>query len=218
MPTLNTMNNTPAEQFDDLDQQLRADLMGMWVFLTTELLMFGALLVSFVILRIQHADVFADAATHLNLKLGSINTGLLTTSSLLVAMAERAVHHERRGPALRLMAAGMALGILFLGINFYEWYLEYTKELMPVLDLPFRFKGVHDRIAELFFNFYYTLTGLHAIHIIIGLGVLLVLLIQIARWREAGRVARQVRISGLYWYFVNVIWVFIFTLLYLLRG
>lgn len=211
-------SSTPAEQFDDMEQQLRADLMGMWVFLGTEMLLFGALLTCFAIFRIQHAEVFATAAHHLDLTLGSINTGILMTSGLTVAMAEQAANRARRGPTLGLLLTGMVLGVIFLGIKFYEWYIEYTEELMPVLGLPFRFKGEHDRIAELFFNLYYLLTGLHAVHMIVGLGILAVIAIQVVRWREPGKVARQVRIGGLYWAFVDVVWVFIFTSLYLLRS
>ncbi|MDN5848586.1 MAG: cytochrome c oxidase subunit 3 [Nitrococcus sp.] len=218
MPTMNTMTSAPAEQFDDLDQQLRADVMGMWVFLATEMLLFGSLLTGFVIFRIQHAAVFADAASHLGLKLGSINTAILLTSGLTVALSEQAVSSGRRRSAFSLLLISIVLGVTFLCIKFYEWYIEYTEELMPVLGLPFRFKGEHDHVAELFFNFYYMMTGLHAVHMIAGLGVLMVILMQIARWSEPGRVTRQARIGGLYWHFVDVIWVFIFTLLYLLRS
>lgn len=212
------MSNAPAEQFDDLDQQIQTDLMGMWVFLVSETLMFGALFASFTILRIQHADVFAEAAHHLKLTLGAANTGILLTSGLTVAMSEQAVTHARRRTALALLLISLVLGGAFLCIKFYEWYHEYTERLMPVLGLPFHFPGPHDAVAQLFFNLYYLMTGLHALHMIVGLGILAVILVQIARWPEPGRVARQTRIAGLYWHFVDVVWVFIFTLLYLLRS
>lgn len=207
-----------AEQFDDLDQQIRADVMGMWVFLATEMLLFGALLASFVIFRTQHAAVFAEASHHLDLKLGAINTAILLTSGLTVAMSEQAVNHGRRRTALSLLCSSIVLGNIFLCIKFYEWYVESQEKLMPVLHLPFHFSGPHEATAELFFDFYYMMTGLHALHMIVGLGILLTVLVQVARWPEPGRVARQTRIAGLYWHFVDVIWVFIFTLLYLLRS
>lgn len=207
-----------AEQFDDPDQQLRADVMGMWVFLATEMLLFGSLLASFAILRTEHAGVFAEAARHLNLTLGAANTGILLTSGLTVAMSEQAVNRERRRSAFVLLSVGILLGAVFLSIKGYEWYRELQEDLVPVLGLPFHYPGPQEGIAELFFNLYYLMTGMHAVHMIVGLGALLVILVQIARWAEPGRVGRQLRLTGLYWHFVDVVWVFVFTLLYLLRN
>ena len=207
-----------AEQFDDLGQQLRADVMGMWVFLATEMLLFGSLLASFAIFRTEHAGVFAEAARHLNLTLGAANTAILLTSGLTVAMSEQAVNQQRRRSAFLLLSGGILLGTVFLGIKGYEWYLELQENLVPVLSLPFRYPGSQEGIAELFFNLYYLMTGMHALHMIVGLGALLVILVQIARWSEPGRVGRQLRLTGLYWHFVDVVWVFVFTLLYLLRS
>lgn len=212
------MRTATAEQFEAIGQQREAVLMGIWIFLATEILLFGAVFTGFYIYRIQFAPVFAEAATDLGLLLGSVNTAILLTSGLTMALTERAAFAERRRACLLLLAITIVLGVVFLGIKFYEWYKEYTHHLMPVLGLPFEYSGEHPRKAELFFNFYYLLTGLHAIHMTIGAGLLAVLLWLVARWRESGRVARQVQVMGLYWAFVDVVWVCIFTSLYLLRA
>lgn len=212
-----TSNSEAAEQFDNLAQQRYADLMGMWLFLATELLLFGGLFAGFIIFRVEYPQVFAEAAGHLDLTLGAINTVILLTSGLSMALAEQAVIGERRRLALGLITATLILAVIFLLIKGYEWHHEYSEQLMPVLGLPFEYSGDEPRVARLFFNFYYSMTGLHAVHMLAGIGLLAVMLILVGRWRDAGRQARQVQIMGLYWAFVDVVWVFVFTLLYLLR-
>lgn len=213
-----TNRSAPAEQFDDLAQQRHADIMGMWVFLATELLLFGGLFTGFTIYRVEHAQVFGEAAQHLNLVLGSINTAVLLTSGLTMALTEQAVNTGRRRRAIGLLTATTLLGIVFLCIKGYEWHHEYSKQLLPMLDLPFHYPGEHAQVAELFFNFYFTMTGVHAAHMLVGIGLLVVMLLLVWRWRDPDRQARQVQIMGLYWAFVDVIWVFVYTALYLLRA
>lgn len=208
---------TPAEQFDDLEQQRRTVLLGMWVFLTTELLLFGTLFTAFIVLRVEHTAVFAHAATHLDLVLGSINTAILLTSGLTMALAERAALAGLRRSTLTWLGATLALGTAFLAIKGYEWYAELKEELVPLLGLDFVFPDGPAAPARRFFESYFALTGLHALHMIAGLAALAVLALLIRRWRHPGRLARQVRITGLYWAFVDVVWIFVFTVLYLLR-
>lgn len=212
-----TNEQKPAIQFDDMPQQVRAGLLGMWVFLITELMMFGGLFVGFGIMRLQHTTVFADAAGHLNLMLGGINTAVLLTSGLLIVLAEQAVSRRMRRPALWFLLGTILLGVIFLGIKGFEWYLEFRDQLMPVLDLEFNYPGEQGAIAEMFFHFYFILTGLHGFHMLIGLVILAVMAVFIVRWRDPARLERQIRIVGLYWAFVDVVWIFMFTLLYLLR-
>nr|WP_297461900.1 cytochrome c oxidase subunit 3 [uncultured Halomonas sp.] len=219
MTTIPSTRNkaTPAEQFDDLAQQRHANLMGMWIFLATELMLFGGVFTSFAVYRHAYPDVFAEAASHLDLVLGTLNTALLVTSSLFMTLAERAVNAEKRRLALTFLFVTISIGIVFLGIKGYEWYLEYTEGLMPVLGLEFTYPGQHPERAQMFFNFYYTLTGLHAVHMSLGMVVLTALIVLTIRWRDPAKLGRQVQISGLYWAFVDVMWVFIFTSQYLLR-
>ncbi|MBB3230947.1 cytochrome c oxidase subunit 3 [Halomonas stenophila] len=212
-----TESGRVADQFDDIDQQREANLFGMWLFLATELLLFGGVFAGFVVFRVIHGEAFAEAAGHLDLALGTLNTALLLTSGLTMALAEQLVNAARRRAALAMLLATLALGAAFLAIKAYEWHHEYMERLMPVLGLPFEYPGKHPQQAELFFNFYFALTGLHAFHMLVGLCILGVLAILTWRWRDPPRIARQVQISGLYWAFVDVLWVVVFTLLYLLR-
>lgn len=208
----------PAEQFDDLAQQQRAGLLGMWVFLATELLLFGGYLALFGVERVRHTDAFATAAGHLDLTLATVNTALLITSGLTMVLAERTLEARRRHLTLTLLVITMSLGLGFLAIKGLEWYHEYQQGLVPLPGLRFQYSGEDPAGAELFFNFYFGLTGLHAVHLVIGVGLLAVLAVWVWRWRDPGRLARQSRIIGLYWGVVDVIWVCLFTLLYLLRS
>ncbi len=209
--------STIDAHFDDAAQQQHATLLGMWLFLATELLLFGGLFTAFVVLRVEHAQGFAEAARHLDLRLATVNTVMLLTSGLTMTLAERAVTSRRRGLALIFLAATLALGAVFLAIKGYEWHHEHQQQLMPIMGLPFDYPGAHPRAAQLFFDLYYAMTGLHAAHMLAGLGLLGVMLALVVRWRDHGRLARRTQVAGLYWAFVDVAWIFMFTLLYLLR-
>ncbi|WP_217631424.1 cytochrome c oxidase subunit 3 [Microbulbifer yueqingensis] len=220
---MNTESNIPdptppADHFDDIEQQQHAGLLGMWVFLLTEVLLFGGLLAAFVICRLRYADAFAGAAEHLDLVLAAVNTALLFTSGLTMVLAELAAGARRRGPTIWWLLATAALGTAFLVLKGVEWYGEYKEQLMPVLGLPFVYPGEEPQLAELFFNLYFVATGLHAAHMLIGLGVLAVMLVLVRGWRRPDRLDRQLRIAGLYWAFIDVVWIFIFTCFYLLRA
>ena len=217
MITGDTVVPEPAEQFDDLEQQHRANVMGMWVFLATELLLFGGLFAAFLVFRTVYAVPFLEATHHLDLRLGTANTVVLLTSGLTMALAERMAWAHRRRAAVIMIALTIVLGVLFLGIKAFEWHHEYTLGLMPVLGLEFTYPGENPEIAQLFFNFYYSMTGLHAAHMLIGLGLLCAIVVPVVRSPDPGRVGRVVQISGMYWAFIDVVWIFVFTLLYLLR-
>ncbi len=207
-----------AEQFDDQEQQWHADNMGMWLFLATELLLFGGIFMAFAVYRVLYADAFAEAATHLGLLLGSINTAILMVSGLTMALAERAVGAERRRLTLGLLGGTLVLGLVFLAIKGYEYSKEFHEGLIPLPGVEFTYDGAHPALAEMFFNFYFVMTGLHALHMAIGLGIIAIMLAIGWRWRQPDRYARQVKIAGLYWAFVDIVWVFVFTSLYLLRA
>lgn len=220
MPTTDaaaTRDPTVAEQFADADQQWRADLLGMWVFLLTEIMMFGGMFMAFAIYRVEYADVFAEGAHHLKLHLGAINTVLLLTSGLCMSLADPAVQAGRRRTVLLLLGLTAALAAAFLGIKGYEYYLEYREELMPIGDLPFHMAPFSSDRVKVFFSFYYVMTGLHAVHMAIGVGLIAAAVWLVARWRDASRVSRQVQIISIYWAFVDVVWLLLFPTLYLLR-
>lgn len=205
-----------AEQFDDVEQQRHADFMGMWLFLATELLLFGGVFMGFAVNRWLHPQIFGDAAHELDLVLGSINTAILLISGLTMALAERAVALRRKRLTLALMGATLALGVIFLAIKGMEYHKEYSEQLLPMTGLVFAYDGPAQ--AQMFFNFYFVLTFMHALHMAIGLAIIAVLMVIGRGWKLPDRFERQVRVVGLYWAFVDIVWVFVFTSLYLLRS
>ncbi|WP_010582165.1 cytochrome c oxidase subunit 3 [Schlesneria paludicola] len=205
-----------AHQFDDLSQQNEASDFGMWIFLATEAMFFGGLFLTYTIYRVHDETAFASASRHLDLVWGTINTVVLLTSSLTVVLAIHAAETQHRHYALFWLSATIALGLGFLGIKSFEYYEKYQLGLMPVSGLPFRWKGPDSAQAEMFFDLYYIMTGVHAIHMVIGLILFLILLVQVARGRLLGEFSAPLRITGLYWHFVDVVWVFLFPFLYLI--
>ncbi len=206
-----------AHQFDDLVQQRDADDLGMWLFLCTEVMFFGGLFLAYTIYRTQHEPAFAAASHELDLFWGTVNTGVLLTSSLTVALAHHAAEASQRKQLVVLLVATLLLGWLFIGIKGLEYYHKYEHGLMPLLGLPFQWRDQSTRgPAELFFDLYFLMTGVHALHMLIGLGILLALVIKASRGGLLGEFSAPVRITGLYWHFVDIVWVFLFPLLYLI--
>jgi cytochrome c oxidase subunit 3 len=198
-------------QYADAAQQRDAVTLGMWAFLATEVLFFGALIAAYFNYRIWFGPEFIAAARMTKVLFGTINTGVLLTSSACMAMAVSGYEAgSRRAPVLWLIATAL-LGLAFIGIKGVEYWLEYQEHLVPALsfDLP-RYGGV----AEIFFLFYFCATGLHALHLLIGIS----LVIWLAIWIGTGRIDREsstTRLIGLYWHFVDVVWIFLFPLIYL---
>ncbi|NJN18895.1 MAG: cytochrome c oxidase subunit 3 family protein [Oscillochloris sp.] len=206
-----------AHHFADAEQQQRASSFGMWIFLGTEVMLFGALFLGFSIYRAAFPAAFAAAASHLDLGLGTVNTGILLTSSLFVALAVHAAQTgNKRALALYLLGA-MVLGAIFLGIKGVEYRREFEEGLVSLRGFEFRYDGPQPRQAQLFFHFYFAMTGLHALHMLIGIGVLGVLAAQAYNDHFSPEYYNPVEVGGLYWHFVDLVWVFLFPVLYLLR-
>ena len=205
-----------VHQFDDLKQQHDADELGMWLFLSTEIMFFGGLFLAYTIYRTQDEATFAAASHQLDLLLGTVNTAVLLCSSLTMALAVSAAENFQRRNLMVLLAATMILGCVFLGIKGVEYYHKFEHGLMPLLGLPFEWHGPSPGHAEMFFSLYFLMTGVHALHMLIGLGVLLILFIKASRHGLLGDFSMPVHVTGLYWHFVDIIWVFLFPLLYLI--
>ena len=203
-----------AHHFESLDQQKEAATLGMWVFLVTEVLFFGGLFAGYAIYRTWYPDAFAAASRELDIVLGSINTVVLITSSLTMALAVHAAQTGERRLVLWLLLATMALGATFLGIKGVEYYHKFAEHHVP--GPAFSFEPEHFSQAQIFFSFYFMMTGLHALHMVIGLGIMIVML----WWTWNGTItvdyANPIEISGLYWHFVDIVWIFLFPLLYLI--
>lgn len=203
-----------AHQFDDAEQQHEAATLGMWVFLLTEVMFFGGLFAGYTVYRNLYPEAFAEASHHLDTLLGAVNTGVLISSSLTMAMAVHAAQLGKRRQLVGFLAATIALGSVFLGIKAVEYSDKFHHHLVPWLN--FSFPGSQAQQAQLFYCFYFFMTGMHALHMVIGIGIMLVLASRARRgWYSAERYA-QVEMSGLYWHFVDIVWVFLFPLLYLI--
>lgn len=207
------MHVTAAHQFDDLEQQHTSSALGMWVFLGTEVMFFGGLFTAYAVYRYLYPAAFAEASSHTDLLLGGINTAVLLTSSLMMALGVRAAQLGQRKALVMFLVLTLLMGAAFLGIKGMEYYKEYQEGLVPGLN--FTFAGENAQQVRLFFVFYFFMTGLHAIHMIIGLGVVTVLAILAWRGRFSTHYYTPVELTGLYWHFVDIVWVFLYPLLYL---
>jgi len=202
-----------ARQFDDAQQQRNASDLGMWVFLATEILFFGGLFAAYVATRLHDPQAFAMASRLTNITLGSINTGVLLTSSLTMALAVRATKLGSRRAATAFLSTTAVLGVAFLAIKFTEYALDYRGHLVPVLD--FAHSGPHAGGIENFFYLYFLMTGLHSLHMIIGIVVVAVLVGMNRRGDFMPEYFTPVELGGLYWHLVDIVWIFLYPLLYL---
>ena len=204
-----------AHHFDDPQQQHDTALLGMWAFLATEVMFFGGLFAAYTVYRSLHFAGFAAASRRLDVPLGAINTAILLTSSLTMALAVRAAQLKQRRPLVLLLAATAILGAAFLGVKAFEWRHDFHEGLIPGPN--FTFDSADYRDAQMFFVIYFLMTGLHAIHLIIGIAIVALYAIWCARAPRVGSRETQVEVVGLYWHFVDLIWVFLYPLLYLIQ-
>jgi cytochrome c oxidase subunit 3 len=204
-----------AHHFDSLAQQSEAATLGMWVFLVTEVLFFGGLFLCYTVYRIWYPEAFAVASHSLDVTLGTINTVVLITSSLTMALAVHAAQTGERRLVLLFLIATMALGAVFLGIKSVEYYQKFVEHHIPGPGFEFEEKE-YARHAQIFFSLYFVMTGLHALHMIIGFGIMTWMLVWTWRGTITAEYYSPIEISGLYWHFVDIVWIFLFPLLYLL--
>jgi cytochrome c oxidase subunit 3 len=203
-----------AHHFEDLEQQREAHTLGMWAFLITEVMFFGGLFAGYAVYRHAYPEAYAAASRMLDVKLGGINTGVLIGSSFTMVLAVHAAQQRRRVEIAVWLWATIVLGAIFLGVKYFEYSEKWHHHLIP--GPHFMFEGKPGGHEQLFFAFYFAMTGLHAFHMLIGIGLLawLSVLALRGRFTEPGRNA--VDLCGLYWHFVDLVWIFLFPLLYLI--
>lgn len=228
----------PALQhhFENMDQQREAGTLGMWVFLVTEIMFFGGMFLAYTLYRSKYPAAFASASNHLDITLGAVNTGVLILSSFTMAMAVWCTQVGKRQPPILCLVLTLILGLTFLGIKGVEYSDKYEDNLIPGRLIPGRpfnpkvaqegepfdkhelhlLPGASTRQVELFYWIYFAMTGMHALHMIIGAGLLSVLIYFSIKGRYDPEYHSPVEISGLYWHFVDIVWIFLFPLLYLL--
>jgi cytochrome c oxidase subunit 3 len=205
----------PALQhhFETLDQQKEAATLGMWVFLVTEVMFFGGLLMAYLLYRVWYPAAWSEGSLDLDILLGGTNTAVLIASSLTMALAVRSAQIGAPGPTVRWLVITMALGLTFLVVKFFEYKHKYDLNHIPGAN--FHYEGPHAPHVEIFFSLYFALTGLHALHMVIGVALLSVIAWMAWQRRFSPEWYTPVEMSGLYWHFVDIVWIFLFPLLYL---
>jgi cytochrome c oxidase subunit III len=205
---------TPETQYADLSQQGETAQLGMWVFITTETLFFGALLFTYFLYRTSYPHAFAAAAKDAVLWCGSVNIGLIMTSSLTMVLAIAAAADGRRRALVYWLLATAFLGICFISVKGIEYYLDVDDHVVPAVN--FIMKPGEAPASELFWVFYFVATGLHAIHLTIGVGLVLYMLLwRVRRGEITPAYYAPLEVVGLYWSFVDAVWVFLFPAIYL---
>lgn len=213
-PELSSKHAYLAHHFHSLPQQRETQSFGMWVFLATEALVFGAMFTGYTAYRFLYHEAFEEVSNHLNLIIGTVNTVVLLTSSLTMALAVYAAQTGAKRMLVSCLGITAGLGIVFLGFKAVEYYLDFVELLVPGL----AFDPAHwsqPGHVQLFLMFYYIMTGIHALHLIIGIGLLVILLVMAWRDRFPPANYMPIELMGLYWHFVDVIWIFLLPLLYL---
>ena len=199
--------------FENLGEQKEASSLGMWVFIAQEVMFFGGMFLAYTVYRNLYPAAFAEASHHLDWRLGGINTAVLILSSLTMALAVRAATLGHRKQTVLFLISTVVLGSIFLGVKIVEYGDKFEHHLVP--GAGFQFHGPNARPAQIFYSLYFAMTGLHALHMIIGIPIILVLAWMAHRGRFGPAYHTPVEMTGLYWHFVDIIWIFLFPLLYL---
>ncbi len=219
-----------AHHFDSPQQQQGAATLGMWMFLATEILFFGGVFTAYAVYRNAYGTAFAEGSKQLIPWVGAVNTAVLLSSSLTMALAVYFARVNRRNLLVACLGLTIVFGTAFLAIKFTEYAIDYHEGLIPgptwnathgeeaaeKLGQPSLAASLNQGM-QLFFIFYFILTGLHAVHMLIGMGLLIYLLVRARRGAFSSEYYTPVEVIGLYWHFVDIVWIFLFPLLYLIR-
>lgn len=199
-------------QYSDSRQQSETAQLGMWVFIATEVLFFGALVFSYFIYRFTYPEQFTLAGHDSFILLGSVNQAILITSSLTMVLATRAAKADQQRALVLLLSATVALGLAFLGVKGYEYAKDVAAHSVPVID--YVFKPGYRRPTEIFWCFYFVATGLHALHLTIGIVLVALLAVRAAQGAFSPSYDAPLEVVGLYWSFVDTVWFFLFACIY----
>lgn len=203
-----------GHHFSSLGRQNEAMRLGMWLFLATEILLFAGLFVGYAVYRFQFPLAFAEASRHLNLTAGTVNTVVLITSSFTVALALHFARgdHPRAAAVCLVLTILMALG--FLGIKAIEYSEHFHEHALP--GKFYAFKEVTIPGAAMFYSLYFLMTGLHGLHVVVGMSVLGWILWRTLQGRYSSRYSTGLELGALYWHLVDLVWIFLYPLLYLI--
>jgi len=206
-----------------MEQQRDAVSLGMWLFLATEIMFFGGMFCAYLVYRDLYFNEFAAGSRSIDLILGTVNTAVLICSSLTVALSVRAAQMGKRMLLVGLLIVTMLFGLAFLGIKGKEWYDKYQEHHVPgasfdASDIAHEYPQIpiDQSHEQIFFSLYFAMTGLHALHMTIGLGIFTWLTYTAWKGRYGPEYHAPVEICGLYWHFVDIVWIYLFPLLYLI--
>jgi cytochrome c oxidase subunit 3 len=220
--TVAPVRHEPAAQethlrhhFATPEQQMDASTLGMWTFLITEVLFFGGMFAAYAVYRGMYPAAFASTSRYMDVVLGGTNTAVLICSSLTMALSVRAAQLSKRRDLILFLILTMIFGTIFLWIKWIEWHSKWVEHLVPGFNFQYdQPQFVHN--AQILFFLYFAMTGMHALHMIIGVGLLTFLLVQALRHVFHAHYFAPVEMIGLYWHFVDIVWIFLFPLLYLI--
>jgi len=201
------------EQFSTPEQQRETATAGMWIFLMSEVLLFGALFTAFTMYRISHPHAFDLGSKDMEILLGSANTAVLICSSYTMALAVHSAETGRQNRLMLFLILTMIIGAIFIGIKFTEYYLHYQDHKAPGFWFEEHAPGAAN--IQMFFVFYFIMTGLHALHMLIGIGILAVLFLRALAGRFSAEYHSPIDFGGLYWHFIDIVWVFLYAIFYI---
>ena len=202
-----------GEQYSTLEQQHTAAEFGMWIFLATELMLFGGLLTAYTVYRTVYPAGFAEGSRHLDLVYGGPNTAVLLLSSLTMAQAVHSAQAGERRKLVWYLTATALIGLIFMAVKGAEYYKHYVDGMVPLM--AWRYSGPYPSQVLVFFFAYFALTGLHAVHLTIGIVIVLITAFMASRGTFPPENHTPVEVIGLYWHFVDIVWIFLLPLLYL---
>ena len=217
-------NPALLHHFADAQQQKNAASLGMWLFLVTEIMFFGGMFCAYLVYRLAHFNAFAAASQQLSIKLGAFNTAVLLVSSLTVVLAVKAAEAGNRKQLVTYLALTVVLGLTFLVVKGFEYAEKFERHHVPGPTFSFtdtfddgaKKIPVNPNEAQLYFSLYFAMTGMHALHMIIGCGLFTVLTVFAWKGHYSPAYFTPIENAGLYWHLVDIIWIYLFPLLYLI--
>ncbi len=219
-PMMEEHHGLPYHQFEDIDQQNESYMVGMWTFLVTEVMFFGALFLVYCLFRWKYSADFTAAHHELNITMGAANTTVLLFSSFTMVMAVHFAQLKQKAKVLPFLGATIACAATFLVVKYFEYSQKFEHHLYPGQNFKpeaMHLHGANPNAAQLFYSMYFAMTGLHAIHIIAGILVIGALMLF---WVKDNPLVTEdfmpTEMVGLYWHFVDLVWIFLFPLFYLI--
>ncbi|MBD3169900.1 MAG: cytochrome c oxidase subunit 3 family protein [candidate division Zixibacteria bacterium] len=203
-----------AHHFAEPEQQHESAKFGMWVFLLTEILLFGGLFLAYTVFRSWNPDMFYNAHLALDRTLGAVNTVVLITSSLTMALAIRSIQLNRKKHSMYFLIATLVFAAVFLVIKYFEYSHKIHLGQLP--GKYYTYTGIEGNNPHIFFGIYFAMTGLHGVHVIAGMIIISWILIRASRNHFSHEYYTPMEMTGLYWHLVDLIWIFLFPLFYLI--